>query len=53
LSFGEATSGLDEASAEHIGETVNRLRGKATVLFVAHKVPKCLRYDGEVRLGGG
>lgn len=50
LIFDEATSGLDEASAEHIGETVNRLRGKATVLFVAHKVPRCLSYDGEVRL---
>lgn len=50
LVFDEATSGLDEASAEHIGATVNYLRGKVTVLFIAHKVPSCLRVDAHVRL---
>lgn len=25
---------------------------KATVLFVAHKVPACLKFDQQVRLGG-
>jgi subfamily B ATP-binding cassette protein HlyB/CyaB len=50
LIFDEATSGLDDMAAEHIGETVNQLRGKTTVLFVAHKVPKCLKFDEEVSL---
>ncbi|KVP16873.1 peptidase domain-containing ABC transporter [Burkholderia ubonensis] len=50
LIFDEATSGLDDASSEHIGQTVNYLRGKVTVLFVAHKVPTCLQVDAHVRL---
>lgn len=50
LIFDEATSGLDSASAEHIGETVNMLRGTTTVLFVAHKVPTCLKVDTHVSL---
>ena len=41
----EATSGLDEKAASLIAETVNRLRGKATILFVAHRVPNNLLFD--------
>jgi ATP-binding cassette, subfamily B, bacterial HlyB/CyaB len=51
LIFDEATSGLDDVSAEHIGEAVNFLRSKTTVLLVAHKVPACLKFDQQVRLG--
>lgn len=51
LIFDEATSGLDNVSAEHIGETVNRLRGHATVVFVAHKVPQCLKFDKHIEIG--
>jgi ATP-binding cassette, subfamily B, bacterial HlyB/CyaB len=50
LIFDEATSGLDSASAEHIAATVNFLRGKATVLFIAHKVPENLVVDIHVKL---
>lgn len=50
LIFDEATSGLDDASAEHIAQTVNTLRGQVTVLFVAHKVPKRLVADGSLSL---
>lgn len=50
LIFDEATSGLDDASAEHIAQTVNALRGQVTVLFVAHKVPKRLVADGSLSL---
>lgn len=50
LIFDEATSGLDEASATHIGETVNLLRGRTTVIFVAHKVPACLKIDAQLNL---
>lgn len=51
LIFDEATSGLDEASAEHIGQTVNALKGQVTVVFVAHKVPACLKEDLQMMLG--
>lgn len=50
LIFDEATSGLDELSAEHIGQTVNYLKGKVTGLFVAHKVPRCLAIDTVIQL---
>lgn len=50
LIFDEATSGLDSASAEHIAQAVNFLRGKATVVFIAHKVPDSLIVDKHVKL---
>lgn len=50
LVFDESTSGLDEASAEKIAETVNALRGKVSMLFIAHKVPKSLKVDRHVEL---
>lgn len=50
LLFDEATSGLDEAAAEHIAQTVNALRGKVTMVFVAHRVPKGLQVDQHVDL---
>ena len=48
--FDEATSSLDAASAELIAETVNHLRGKATVVFIAHKTPSNLLYDSKITL---
>lgn len=51
LIFDEATSGLDEASTEHIGQTVNALKGQVTVIFVSHKVPVCLKEDLRLALG--
>jgi subfamily B ATP-binding cassette protein HlyB/CyaB len=45
LVFDEATSGLDAAVAEALARTVNQLKGKATVLFVTHQVPKGLTVD--------
>lgn len=50
LVFDESTSGLDEASAEKIAEAVNALRGKVSMLFIAHKVPKSLKVDQHVEL---
>jgi subfamily B ATP-binding cassette protein HlyB/CyaB len=50
LIFDEATSGLDEASAEKIAETVNALRGKVSMLFIAHRVPKGLKVDKHLDL---
>lgn len=50
LVFDEATSGLDDASAEQIAQTINYLRGKATVFFVAHKIPAGLVTDVRLTL---
>lgn len=48
--FDEATSSLDAQSAELIAETVNQMRGKTTILFIAHNVPKNLKFDKHVSL---
>ena len=51
LVFDEATSSLDEATAESFAHTVNRLKGKVSMLFIAHQLPKGLKVDAVVRLG--
>jgi subfamily B ATP-binding cassette protein HlyB/CyaB len=45
LIFDEATSGLDQQTTERFAGTVNRLKGVATVLFIAHNLPKGLAVD--------
>ena len=39
LIFDEATSNLDDETAAAFGQTINELRGRATILFIAHKLP--------------
>jgi ATP-binding cassette, subfamily B, bacterial HlyB/CyaB len=51
LIFDEATSNLDAQTAEQFAVTINQLKGKVTVLFIAHIVPKGLQVDEVVRLG--
>lgn len=51
LIFDEATSALDQETAERFAETVNKLKGAATILFVAHQVPRALGVDEVVRVG--
>ena len=51
LIFDEATSNLDSATAESFAKTVNQLKGKATMLFITHQLPKGLQVDEVVRLG--
>lgn len=53
LIFDEATSGLDAPTAEQFARTVNRLKGKVTLLFIAHQLPKGLQVDGAVNLKPG
>ena len=53
LIFDEATSSLDEATAESFVRTVNQFRGKVSMLFIAHQLPKGLKVDEVVRLGVG
>ena len=50
LIFDEATSSLDAATAEHFANTVNSLRGKVTLIFITHQLPKSLQVDHLVRL---
>jgi subfamily B ATP-binding cassette protein HlyB/CyaB len=52
LIFDEATSGLDRETAEAFARTVSRLRGSATVLFIAHHLPESLAVDRVTRLEG-
>ena len=42
---------MNSETAEHFAATVNQLRGQATMLFIAHGLPKTLKVDEMVRLG--
>jgi subfamily B ATP-binding cassette protein HlyB/CyaB len=45
LIFDEATSNLDVPTAERFAQTVNQLKGKATIIFIAHQLPRGLHVD--------
>ena len=51
LIFDEATSSLDPAAAEQFARTVNQFRGRVTMLFVTHQLPRGLQVDSVVTLG--
>ena len=51
LVFDEATSSLDVATAEHFCATINQLKGKVTMLFITHALPKNLQVDEIVQIG--
>jgi subfamily B ATP-binding cassette protein HlyB/CyaB len=50
LVFDEATSALDASTAEQFANTINSLRGKVTMLFITHGLPKGLQVDAVYRL---
>ena len=50
LIFDEATSNLDDETANAFGETINQLRGKVTILMIAHKLPKSIAVIDTVSL---
>jgi ATP-binding cassette, subfamily B, bacterial HlyB/CyaB len=50
LIFDEATSALDQETAEGFAKTINSLRGKVTMLFITHSLPKSLRIDEVIQL---
>jgi subfamily B ATP-binding cassette protein HlyB/CyaB len=52
LIFDEAVSNLDQPTAEHFAQTVNRLKGKVTMLFITHHVPRGLMVDQTLTLNG-
>lgn len=51
LIFDEATSGLDQSTAEQFAQTINQLKGKVTLLFIAHNLPRNLQVDDVFTLG--
>ncbi|MBI2770196.1 MAG: peptidase domain-containing ABC transporter [Burkholderiales bacterium] len=53
LIFDEATSALDSETAEAFAKTVNQLKGKVTMLFITHALPKSLKIDSVLRIGQG
>ena len=50
LIFDEATSALDAETSEHFAKTINQLRGKVTMLFITHALPKSLKFDEVIHL---
>ena len=53
LIFDEAASNLDAPTAESFAQTVNQLKGKVTMLFIAHHLPRGLKVDEVLQFGGG
>ena len=51
LIFDEATSSVDAPTAEQIGRTISSLKGRVSILFIAHTLPKSLQVDHLVRMG--
>lgn len=52
LIFDEATANLDAGTEAQIAATINRLKGKVTMLFISHGLPDVLHVDSTIRLGG-
>ncbi len=50
LIFDEAVSNLDPQTAEQFAQTINKLKGKVTILFITHQLPKSLQVDDVVKL---
>ena len=51
LIFDEATSNLDTRTAESLAQTINTLKGGATIVFITHAVPRGLQVDTALRFG--
>ncbi len=50
LILDEATSSLDQNTAEHFAATINQLKGKVGMIFITHAMPKNLLVDEIVRV---
>lgn len=50
LVFDEAVSNLDTQTAEHFARTINKLKGKVTMLFITHQIPRGLAVDEVIEL---
>ena len=45
LIFDEAVSSLDQPTAELFAKTINKLKGKVTMIFITHQIPRGLQVD--------
>jgi subfamily B ATP-binding cassette protein HlyB/CyaB len=52
LIFDEAVSNLDSQTAEQFAKTINKLKGKVTMLFITHQVPHGLHVDEVLNFSG-
>lgn len=50
LIFDEAVSNLDGPTAEQFARTINHLKGKVTIVFITHQIPRGLLVDDVVTL---
>jgi ATP-binding cassette, subfamily B, bacterial HlyB/CyaB len=50
LIFDEATSNLDQHTAESFAKTINALKGQVTMLFITHALPRSLQVDEVIQL---
>jgi subfamily B ATP-binding cassette protein HlyB/CyaB len=53
LIFDEAVSNLDQNTAEHFARTINKLKGRVTMLFITHQIPRGLQVDEVFSFGTG
>jgi subfamily B ATP-binding cassette protein HlyB/CyaB len=51
LIFDEAMSNLDQHTAESFARTSSVLKGKVTVIYITHQVPKALIVDKTIIIG--
>ncbi|NWG88140.1 MAG: peptidase domain-containing ABC transporter [Hydrogenophilaceae bacterium] len=51
LIFDEAVSNLDQHTAEGFAKTINQLKGKVTMLFITHQIPRGLQVDEVLSFG--
>jgi subfamily B ATP-binding cassette protein HlyB/CyaB len=51
LIFDEATASLDPPTADQLALTINGLKQRSTILFIAHALPRNLQVDHVVRIG--
>ena len=51
LIFDESLSNLDQTTAEGFVKTINQLKGKVTILFITHQIPKGLQVDELLSFG--
>jgi subfamily B ATP-binding cassette protein HlyB/CyaB len=53
LIFDEAISSLDQQTSEHFAKTISGLKGRVTILFITHQLPRALKFDAVYEIGRG
>ena len=49
--FDEVVPSLDQPTAEFFAMTINKLKGKVTMLFITHQIPRGLQVDEVFSMG--